>query len=53
MYALPDTDKNFYSPLSGFTEPWKINTLDFMNENSMYGLPPGETAKKTRPAAPK
>jgi AraC-like DNA-binding protein len=38
MYVLLNTDKSFYSSLFDFTEPWKIDILDYMNENYMYDL---------------
>jgi AraC-like DNA-binding protein len=47
MYILLNTDKCFYSSLFDFTEPWKIDILDFMNENYMYDLSLEEIASYT------
>jgi AraC-like DNA-binding protein len=47
VYALLNTDKNFYSSLFDFTEPWKIDMLDYLNENYMYDLSMGEIASFT------
>lgn len=44
VYALLNTDKNFYSSLFDFTEPWKIDILDYLNENYMYDLSMEEIA---------
>jgi len=38
VYALLNTDKRFYPGLFDFTEPWKIDILDFLNDNYMYDL---------------
>lgn len=38
LYILLNTDKNLYASLFDFTEPWKIDLLDFMNTNYMYDL---------------
>ncbi|MDR2039827.1 MAG: AraC family transcriptional regulator [Bacteroidales bacterium] len=38
VYALLNIDNRFYSTLFDFTEPWKIDILDFLNENYMYDL---------------
>jgi AraC-like DNA-binding protein len=38
VYCLLNTDKNFYSVLFDFSEPWKIDILDYLNENYMYDL---------------
>jgi AraC-like DNA-binding protein len=47
VYVLLNTDNCFYSSLFDFTEPWKIDILDFMNENYMYDLSMEETASYT------
>lgn len=44
IYCLLNTDKNFYPVLFDFTEPWKIDILDFMNENYMDDLTMEEIA---------
>jgi AraC-like DNA-binding protein len=36
LYALLHIDNRFYATLFDFTEPWKIDILDFLNENYMY-----------------
>jgi AraC family transcriptional regulator, exoenzyme S synthesis regulatory protein ExsA len=38
VYSLLNIDKNFYSCLFDFTEPWKIDIMDFMDKNYMYDL---------------
>ena len=38
VYSLLNIDKRFYSSLFDFTEPWKIDILDFMDKNYMYDL---------------
>jgi len=38
IYALLHIDRMFYPILFDFTEPWKIDILDFMDENYMYNL---------------
>jgi AraC-like DNA-binding protein len=38
VYSLLNIDKKFYSCLFDFTEPWKIDILDFMDSNYMYDL---------------
>ncbi|MCC8144129.1 MAG: AraC family transcriptional regulator [Tannerellaceae bacterium] len=47
VYALLNTDKIFYPILFDFTEPWKIDILEFMNENYMYNLTMEEIATFT------
>jgi AraC-like DNA-binding protein len=47
VYILLNTDKCFYSSLFDFTEPWKIDILDSMNENYMYDLSMEEIASFT------
>lgn len=38
VYTLLNIDKRFYPALFDFTEPWKIDILDYMDENYMYDL---------------
>lgn len=38
IYALLNIDKRFYSALFDFTEPWKIDIMDYLNKNYMYDL---------------
>ncbi|MFR9166588.1 MAG: helix-turn-helix domain-containing protein [Dysgonomonas sp.] len=38
IYSLLNTDKQFYPILFDFTEPWKIDIMEFLNENYMYDL---------------
>lgn len=47
IYALLDLDRSFYPVLFDFTEPWKIDILDFLNENYMYELSMEEIASFT------
>jgi AraC-like DNA-binding protein len=47
VYVLLNTDKSFYSSLFDFSEPWKIDILDFMNENYMNDLSMEEIASFT------
>jgi AraC-like DNA-binding protein len=47
VYVLLNTDECFYSSLFDFTEPWKIDILDFMNENYMCDLSMEEIASYT------
>ena len=36
LLALLHTDKRFMTALFDFSTPWKMDILDFMNENYMY-----------------
>jgi AraC-like DNA-binding protein len=36
VYSLLNIDKNFYSCLFDFTEPWKIDIMGFLDKNFMY-----------------
>jgi AraC family transcriptional regulator, exoenzyme S synthesis regulatory protein ExsA len=36
VYSLLNIDKNFYSCLFDFTEPWKIDIMGFLDKNYMY-----------------
>jgi AraC-like DNA-binding protein len=47
VYALLNTDKNIYSSLFDFSEPWKIDILDYLNKNYMYDLSIEEIASFT------
>lgn len=47
IYTLLNTDKSFFPILFDFTEPWKIDILEFMNENYMYELSMEEIAAYT------
>lgn len=47
LYVLLNTDKDLYASLFDFTEPWKIDILDFMNENYMYDFSMEEMASYT------
>lgn len=47
LYSLLNTDKKFFPILFDFTEPWKTDILDFMNENYMYDLSMDEIAAYT------
>lgn len=47
VYALLDIDSSFFPALFDFTEPWKIDILDFMNSNYMYDLSMEEMASFT------
>lgn len=38
VFSLLSIDKCFYAMLFDFTEPWKIDILEFLNENYMYDL---------------
>ena len=47
VYVLLNTDKNLYASLFDFVEPWKIDILDYLNENYMYDLSMEEIASYT------
>lgn len=47
IYLLLNTDKRFYPTLFDFTEPWKIDIFQFLNENYMYDLSMEEIANYT------
>lgn len=38
VYTLLNIDKRFYPALFDFTEPWKIDILDYLEDNYMYDL---------------
>lgn len=47
VYSLLNIDRKFYPCLFDFTEPWKIDILDFLNGNYMYDLSMEEIASFT------
>ena len=47
IYVLLNTDINLYASLFDFAEPWKIDILNFLNENYMYDLTLAEIASYT------
>lgn len=47
LISLLKLDKSFYPTLFDFTEPWKIDILDFLNENYTYDLTIEEIAAYT------
>lgn len=47
VYVLLNTDKNLYASLFDFTEPWKINIIDFLEKNYMNELSMEEIANYT------
>ncbi|MGM5632094.1 AraC family transcriptional regulator [Apibacter raozihei] len=47
LISLLHIDKRFYSTVFDFTEPWKIDILDFLSENFMYDLTVEEIALYT------
>ena len=47
IYALLNIDKRFYPTLFDFTEPWKIDLIEFLDENYMEDLSMEEIANFT------
>lgn len=47
VLALLEIDRRFYATLFDFSEPWKIDIMDFMNANYMYPLSLQEIATYT------
>jgi AraC-like DNA-binding protein len=47
VYSLLNIDKKFYPGIFDFTQPWKIDLMDFMDENYMYDLSLEEIANFT------
>ncbi|MCM1068047.1 MAG: helix-turn-helix domain-containing protein [Muribaculaceae bacterium] len=47
IYVLLNTDSDLYASLFDFTEPWKIDLMEFMNENYMQELSMEEMASYT------
>lgn len=46
-YVLLNTDKSLYASLFDFVDPWKIDIMDYLNENYMYDLSMAEIASYT------
>ena len=46
-HVLLRTDRNLYASLFDFVEPWKIDILDYLNENYMLDLSMNEIASYT------
>jgi AraC-like DNA-binding protein len=47
VYCLLNTDKDFYTALFDFSEPWKIDILEYLNNNYMFDLSLAEIASFT------
>lgn len=47
IYSLLNINRNFFPILFDFTEPWKIDIIEFLNENYMYELTMEEIASYT------
>lgn len=47
LYVLLNTDKSLYASLFDFTDPWKIDLMDFMEQNYMDDLSLEEMASYT------
>ena len=47
VYILLQTDPALYASLFDFVEPWKIDILDYLNENYMYDLSMSQIAAYT------
>lgn len=47
LYVLLNTDKSLYASLFDFTDPWKIDLMDFMEQNYMDNLSLEEMASYT------
>ncbi len=47
VYSLLNIDKNFYSCLFDFTEPWKIDIMGFLDKNYMYDFSVEDIANYT------
>ena len=47
IYVLLNTDRDLYASLFDFVDPWKIDILDYLNENYMYDLSMEEIASYT------
>lgn len=47
VYVLLNTDISLYASLFDFVEPWKIDILDYLNENYMLDLSMNEIASYT------
>ena len=47
LYVLLNSDPNLYASMFDFVEPWKIDILDYLNENYMCDLSMDEIASYT------
>ena len=47
VYVLLHTDKNLYASIFDFTDPWKIDILEFMERNYMNDISMEEIANYT------
>lgn len=47
MYVLLNTDKNLYASVFDFTDPWKIDIMDFLENNYMNDISMEEIANYT------
>ena len=47
LYVLLNTDENLYASLFDFADPWKIDLIEFMNDNYMNELSMEEMASYT------
>lgn len=47
VYVLLHTDRSLYASLFDFVDPWKIDIIDYLNENYMYDLSVAEIASYT------
>lgn len=47
VYILLNTDKSLYASLFDFVDPWKIDIIDYLNENYMYDFSLEEIASYT------
>jgi len=47
LYVLLNTDVNLYASLFDFVEPWKIDIIDYLNENFAEELSMEEIARNT------
>lgn len=47
VYVLLHTDPNLYASLFDFVEPWKMDIIDYLNENYMCDLSLKEMASYT------
>lgn len=47
IYVLLNTDKNLYASIFDFTDPWKIDILDFMERNYTNDISMNEIANYT------
>ena len=52
VYVLLHTDKNLYASIFDFTDPWKIDILEFMERNYMNDISMEEIANYTGRSSP-